>query len=234
MTAPTRRDPEEQILIPDFTGLDFARQGCRCPAYAMVTPRNAAALWAAAIKLADTLDAQIVDIKDRIPLSTSEWGRLPWVVTDARVEWFGRFVDGVLGLADDVASGRCPIPRCTGEDVALHLAIEDLMNLSDGSLIDLTATAKAGLPVLDWDDNWDDLAPILFPDARMRHLIADGFDGIDDDYELVAETGIVRLAVHRWFEPFDELMPERPESICGCPVITSGQRAPTRDAAPQP
>jgi hypothetical protein len=220
MTGHPRRERAEQLLIPDFTGLFLTRRGTRCPAYELVTPRNAADLWAAAIKLADVLDAQLGDIQSRIPLSNSEWGRLPWVVTDEPVQWFGRFVDAVLDLADDAASGRCPIPRCTGEGVALHLVLEDITDSRDPALSDLRATACAGLPERNWDGNWQAVASTLFPDPRVRALIADGFDGIDDDYKLVAGTGIVRLAVERWYDPYDELDPHRPLPMCGCPELS--------------
>lgn len=218
-THPRRREHSDELLIPHFTELFFARQGGSCLCIDLLTPRNAADLWAAAIKLADVLDAQLVDVQSRIPLSHSEWGRLPWVVTDATVEWFGRFVDAVLDLADDAAAGRCPVPRCTGEEVALFLVLEDITDSSDPDLKNLTNTARSGLPVLEWDGKWEAVASALFPSPRVRSLIADGFDGISDDYELVAETGIVRLAVERWFDPYDELDPQRPMPICGCPVL---------------
>jgi hypothetical protein len=218
MTVHSRHERPDELLIPSFAKIFFAKDGGRCPASELITPRNAADLWSTAIKLADVLDAQLGDIEARIPLSHSEWGRLPWVVTDASVEWFGRFVDAVLDLADDAASGRCPVPRCTGEEMALHLVLEDISDSYDPALRRLAETARSGLPLLDWDGNWDAVACALFPSPQVRALIADGFDGISDDYELVAETGIVRLAVERWFDPYDEFDPVRPLPICGCPV----------------
>jgi hypothetical protein len=206
MTTQPRRERSDELVIPPFTELYFARQDGRCPAYELITPRNSADLWAAAIKLADVLDAQLVDVQSRIPLSHSEWGRLPWVVTDAPVDWFGRFVDAVLDLADDVAGGRCPVPRCTGEEMALLMVLEDITDSVDPALRNLADTARSGLPVHDWDGNWEAVASALFPSPRVRGLMADGFDGL------------VRLAVVRWFDPYDELDPVRPLPICGCPV----------------
>lgn len=218
MTVHSRHARSEELLIPPFAEIFFAKEGGRCPTSDLITPRNSADVWSAAIKLADVLDAQLTDIEARIPLSHSEWGRLPWVVTDAPVEWFGRFVDAVLDLADDAAAGRCPVPRCTGEEMALHLVLEDITDSPDPSLKQLTSIARSGLPVLKEDGDWDAVASALFPSPRVRALIADGFDGISDDYELVAETGIVRLAVERWFDPYDEFDPVRPLPMCGCPV----------------
>jgi hypothetical protein len=216
VTHHTRPEPRDRRLIPPFTALFFPSEASTCPCRDLVTPRNAARLWAAPAQLADVLDAQLTDVTSRLPLSHSEWGRLPWVVGNAPADWFGGLIDAIFSLGDDAASGRCPVPRCTAEEMALHLILEDITASRDPDLLDLASTACAGLPVLDWDNRWDIVAAALFPDPHVRTLIADGFGGIDDDYELVAETGIVRLAVSRWFEPCNDDVPERPALACGC------------------
>jgi hypothetical protein len=220
MTAHATGKPSEQRLVPPFTELFFARQGSACAAYELMTPRNTAHIWAAATQLAAVPDAQLIDVQTRIPLSHSEWGRLPWVITNAPVDWYGELIDAVVNLGDDAAAGRCPIPRCTGEEMALHLVLEDITDSHDPALSDLTSAACAGLPMLDWDSNWPVIDATLFPNLQVRSLIADEFGGISDDYELVAETGIVRLGLPRWFDPYDECDPERPEPTCGCPALS--------------
>ncbi|HVV74609.1 MAG TPA: hypothetical protein VHC43_01130 [Mycobacteriales bacterium] len=207
--APGRR------LLPDFDVVWSARHRASCGSCQVMTPRNAAHLWVAATQLADTLDAERDFIYTPV---RGEWCRLPWVVAICVTEeWYGRFVDTVLDLADDVAAGRCPVPRCTGEEMALHLIFEDIAEPRDSDLSDLVAIACDGLPISEWDRNWEVLAAYLFPNPRVRALLADNFGGIDDDLELVAETGIVRLAPERWFHVFGDVS-ARPAPACGCPV----------------
>jgi hypothetical protein len=204
--APGRR------LLPDFDMVWSARRRGSCSTCQVLTPRNAAHLWVAATQLADILDAERAFINTPVH---GAWVRLPWVVCSVPDEWYGQFVDTVLDLADDVATGRCPVPRCTGEEMALHLILEDIVEPEDSDLPDLIAIACDGLPISDWDGNWEVLAAELFPNPRVRALLADNFGGIDDDLELVAETGIVRLAPERWFHTFGDV-PERPAPACGC------------------
>jgi hypothetical protein len=182
MTAKPGSEPSMQRLIPPFAEL-FARQGGTCPAYELVTLLIAAHVWAIATQLAAVLDAQLIVVQSRIPMSHSEWGWLPWLVSNAPGDRFGRCVDGVHGLADDAAAGRCPIPRCTAEEVALHLVLEDVRDPRDRDLQTLISRACAGLPVPDGDGNWGVVATALFPNPRVRSLIADGFHGIRDNYE---------------------------------------------------
>jgi hypothetical protein len=200
-------------LLPDFDLVWAARQGGACQTRDLMTPRNAAQLWVAATELSDALDVERALLHTPIH---GAWVRLPWVVSCTPDEWYGQFVDTVLDLADDVAAGRCPVPRCTGDEMALHLVLEDIAD-PDEYLHDLIAIASDGLPFSGWDGNWEVLAAELFPNPRVRSLLADNFGGIDDDMELVAETGIVRLAPERWFHTFADV-PERPTPACGCEV----------------
>jgi hypothetical protein len=210
-----RHDLSGARLLPDFNVVFAPQPGSPCRTRELLTPRNAAHLWVAATELADILDAQLTHATQPILLSHSDWDRLPWVATGARMEWCGRFIDAIFDLADDVASGHCPVPRCTGEEMALRLILEDIADPGNPYLTDLTEIACDGLPISDWDGNWDVVATELFPDARVRSLISDNFGGIDDDYDLVAETGIVRLAVERWFDAHDDRIPERPTRPAG-------------------
>jgi hypothetical protein len=215
MSARLSDDGPDRRLLPDFDAVWSIRRRALCSSCEILTPRNAAHLWVAATQLADTLDAEREFIDTPVH---GEWVRLPWVVAICTsAEWYGQFVDTVLDLADDIAAGRCPVPRCTGEEMALHLMLEDIAEPRDSDLPDLVAIASDGLPISDWDENWEVLAAELFPSPRVRALLADNFGGIDDDLELVAETGIVRLAPERWFHTFGDA-PQRPTPACGCQV----------------
>jgi hypothetical protein len=205
------------LHIPPFAQLfNGQRSDGWCAAHEVLTARNAAQLWVAATSLAGALDAQLDDTRASVLPYLSEWERMPWVVQNAGSEWSGQFVDSVVILADDVASGRCPIPRCTAEEMAMQLVLEDVTDPPDSNARDQLNDIARGLPVSDWDEEWDDVAASLFPYPKVRRLVADRFGGHVDDYELVAETGLVRLAAHRWFDPFDDCAPRRPASVCDC------------------
>jgi hypothetical protein len=218
MTDGARTDMGRADGVPPFAArFDDPRPGAWCRAHEVLTPRNAAHLWSAATSLADLLDTDLDAVRAHGPLTDNEWGRLPWVVSPAAgLDWYGQFVDTVVTLGDDLAAGRCPVPRCTAEEVALHLILEDVTEPADPALPERIARTCRGLPVREWDGRWETVAAALFPYPKVRRLIADGFGGITDDYELVAETGLVRLAVYRWFEAFDDLAASRPAPACEC------------------
>jgi hypothetical protein len=212
-----RIEVPHELQLPSFTELFTDRAAAVwCPAHEVLTPRNAAQLWAAAVALADTLDEQRCDVEEPVLPCDSEWRRMPWLVQGAQPDWLGRFVDCVVNLADDVAAGRCPIPRCTAEELALQLVVEDVVEPGDHRSADLARNVCSGLPTREWDQEWDEVAASLFPYPVVRRLVADGFGGHVDDYDLVAETGLARLAVHRWFDPLDDGTPPRPEHACDC------------------
>src|SRR5579885_228754 len=115
----THQDIEtnEGLPVPPFEVL-FAgqRPDVWCGAHEVLTPRNAAQLWAAATSIASVLDAHLDDTRAAVLPYQSEWGRMPWLVQNTYNDWYGQFVDAVVTLADDLAAGRCPIPRCTAEE----------------------------------------------------------------------------------------------------------------------
>ena len=212
-----RTDDLRDLRPPRFAELFTDRAvALWCPAHEVLTPRNAAQIWAAAMNLAEILDGQRSDVAQAVLPCDSEWRRMPWLVQGAQPEWCGRFVDCVVNLADDVAAGRCPIPRCTAEEMALQLVMDDVVAPSDQRSTDLARSVCVGLPTSEWDQEWDEVASSLFPYPAVRRLVADGFGGHVDDYDLVAETGLARLAVHRWFDPLDDGTPPRPNDACDC------------------
>ena len=216
MTDQLHTQPRAERQLPPFAALyDDPRPGAWCPAHEVLTPRNAAQLWAAAVSLAHRLDVHLDDARLPVWPCDSEWARMPWIVEHGDTDWFGQFVDSVVDLADDLAAGRCPIPRCTAEEMALQLVIEDVCDPHERGVAELITAVVRGLPVREWDQEWDDVAASLFPDPKVRRLVADRFGGHVDDYELVAETGLARLAPHRWFDPIDDTR-ERPRAACDC------------------
>jgi hypothetical protein len=179
--------------IPPIEALFVAqRPDSWCAAHEVLITRNAAQLWVAATSLAGVLDAQMADTGASVLPYQGEWERMPWVVQNTYSDWYGQFVDSVLTLADDLAAGRCPIPRSTAEEMALQLVIEDVTDPADSNARELLAAAARRLPVNEWDEEWDDVAASLFPYPKVRRLVADRFGRHIADYELVAEPGLAR------------------------------------------
>lgn len=101
--------------------------------------------------------------------------------------WRQQLLDAVLRLCDDTERWGAPVPRCTGEEMALHLILQRAQAFSAAS-------------------DWSDLFEILFQDHDVLML----YDMPGEATEGIA--GAVNLAPATWFDefalPFD--VPDRP------------------------
>lgn len=116
--------------------------------------------------------------------------------------WRYQLAECATRLADDTARWGAPVPRCTGEEMVLHL------------ILTRAAVADTGLPAaqaLAWPDypddpaTWGDLATDLFQDNDVLAL-----------YDLPAHAvtdfaGGIHLAPAQWFTEFttDFPVPDR-------------------------
>uniref|UniRef100_UPI003F490736 hypothetical protein n=1 Tax=Amycolatopsis sp. CA-096443 TaxID=3239919 RepID=UPI003F490736 len=73
------------------------------------------------------------------------FGQLPPLCDRQNAAWRMAMVRAVLDLRDDLLAGRAPLPRCTGEEVALHLIMHHAEHLLD-LLDDEELAAARGLP----------------------------------------------------------------------------------------
>ena len=163
---------------------------------------------------ADSLAAQIRSEADALGTSSITranrshvpvLGSLPSQTFSQSRFWRHQFAEAAVALAGDTRRWGAPIPRCTGEEMALHLILH-------------RAAADAGCPrgrVLDWPDGgsattqgWGDLFEYLFEDhdvLMLHHILVE---------VLEAQRG-VNLAPQQWFTEFATAieLPPRPGPV---------------------
>jgi hypothetical protein len=93
-------------------------------------------------------------------------------------------------------------PRCTGEEMALHLMLERAQAITrnrPNAVRDLVAD----LPEAKEDYDWDMCSTVLFQDHDVLMLFDDAFDGVEaEDSDINQTMGMVNLAADDWFKPF--------------------------------
>ena len=120
----------------------------------VLTPQAARLLHVAALHLAEAGYEEVLEQGDE-PLARDpdedSWypdegllTRLPPICDGCDQAWRLSMVRAVENLADDLAAGRAPLPRCNAEEIALHLILRDAEELLD--LSDDTDLADYGLP----------------------------------------------------------------------------------------
>jgi hypothetical protein len=182
MTDPAEFDPEFAELI-DTIG-----------------ERRAQVLAAAAHAVATDIRAD-ADLLETAPVAGQQLAVLhtlpPTTFSQSRF-WRYQLAECATRLAEDADRWGAPIPRCTGEEMVLHL------------ILHRAAAADTGLPVpeaLEWPedpddpDTWGDLTEYLFQDEDVLTL-----------YELPAEAiadivGGVNLMPVEWFTEFTTPFP---------------------------
>lgn len=181
--------------MPDFAALYE-------PGYsrgARMTPRMAYSLWYSCAYLADTWrDGR----DDPEPLVES----LPPLARPlAHGEWYDRFADCFDHLADRIGAGDGDQERlatCTGEEMALHLAIDLAEALTIDELLDLDAVSS--LPDHGEDDgDFDTMRSLLFTDHDVLILFDPAMDGAEiPDSLLERAERYANLHPRDWFKPF--------------------------------
>jgi hypothetical protein len=119
---------------------------------------------------------------------------------EARRVWTSRFAACFLYIADCLAIGEVPFPRCTGEEMALHLALDhalDVTETDDESYNELLQTP------LDTDTDWP--RDLWFQDHDVLMLFDEQFDEKFDealDDSVLESLGAANLDPSKWFFPF--------------------------------
>lgn len=181
--------------VPDFAALYE-------PGYsrgARMTPRMAYSLWHSSVYLADTWR----DGRDDPELLVESLPPLARPL--AHGEWYDRFADGFDQLADRIAAGDGDQERlasCTGEEMALHLAIDLAEALTIDGLLDLDAASS--LPDHGTDDgDFDTMRNLLFTDHDVLILFDPAMDGAEIPGSLLERAErYANLHPRDWFKPF--------------------------------
>lgn len=126
------------VRTPDFAAL-FAPRDHPCTAAGrhpgkhrwQLTPRTADLLHTALAVLADQAYDDAQYLADHLlpgagPASLEVFDRLPPLTWTADHRWRRRMARAFDDLAGDLADGHWPEPTCTAEEMALHLAVQDV------------------------------------------------------------------------------------------------------------
>lgn len=131
------------------------------------------------------------------------FGSLPPVTRCQDSTWRKQMARAFDDLAADLSSGTEVEPRCTGEEMALHLGIARAEALTKNRPRFLREHL-ADLPEHRRDFDWDACSDELFEDHDVLMLFDPALDGVEDSSSPVNQAlGMVNLAPLDWFTPFD-------------------------------
>lgn len=214
-SGPEAGEPRPVDDVPDFAALFPVNLTGEADSEHQLTPRTADVLHTALCLLADGIHDDVDELGDSPVILGEHKGlavldRLPRVCWRQDAGWRRRLAGAADDLADDLAAGRLPYPRCTAEEMCLHLAIEDAEDTVDD---DALPEGDPSLPEHENDYDWDACDEFLFKDHDVLMLNDPSLDGIEDpDSELGRNMRMVNLHPRDWFTPFDHVEPRRPRS----------------------
>ncbi|MEU7136917.1 tetratricopeptide repeat protein [Streptomyces sp. NPDC046261] len=173
-----------------------------------LSPRTRCILEAALVTEADMASMVLEQLQSR-PISTDDlfigvFGSLPVQTWEQDVHWRRRMIRAFDDLADDLKNGRVPRPRCTGEEMALHIALESAASIVDDSP-DLAAEFTEGIPEQPDDYDWWTCKDLLFEDHDVLLMYEPWMEGIEDPDNSVGQyMRVANLRPNDWFVPFRE------------------------------
>ncbi len=170
-----------------------------------LSPRTAALLAMALEDLSRRAWEEAAALGDE-PLAagaTGMFASLPRITFRQLGPWRREMARTFDDLAADIAAGVDPLPQCTGEEMALHLAIGRAEELLEDRPR-LVADRTGALPVHRSDMDLEGASDCLFQDHDVLMLFDARLDGIEDPQDATNQTlGMVNLAPLDWFTPFD-------------------------------
>lgn len=131
-------------------------------------------LWSCCELLADQAYDDIEEFGDE-PVNRP----LPLITWRQEAGWRRQAARASDDLAGDLASGKWPMPRCAGEEVALHLVLRTAKDTYDEEWASTTHVIKGLLEHKD-DFPWMLLSDVLFQDHDILDLFDKSLDGIEE------------------------------------------------------
>jgi hypothetical protein len=169
-----------------------------------LTARTAAVLRVALEELSEQIWQDVAAVGDA-PLGRGEGrvlGSLPPITFLQDQQWRRQMARCFDDLAADLAETGTVRPRCTGEEMALHLGIDRAKALTRNRPR-LVAETVEGLGEDRHDFDWDWCSTVLFEDHDVLMLFDASLDGIEDSGNQINQAlGLANLAAADWFEPF--------------------------------
>ncbi|MFF4740258.1 hypothetical protein ACFY2W_30895 [Streptomyces sp. NPDC001262] len=177
--------------------------------------RTMSVLEAAFGILADAAFDSLEEVGDeRVDLSgnyTFVFSDLPVPTWGQSAEWRRRMARCFDDLADDIRADVWPQPTCTGEEMAMHLALEHASSMVSDEP-EFTASLVAGIPTDPTDYDWDLCMTLFLEDTDVLFLYEPWQQGTEDpDNPFNQWLGIANLEADQWFEPFYENRARDPE-----------------------
>jgi hypothetical protein len=205
--------PATPVELPDFTAL-FPLTAERQPdAPWLLTPRTALDLWTALTLIRDQAedDAELLgDVQLNVHVFTNHgvFERLPRMTWDQHRTWRTNFATASGHLAEDLQTGNWPVPTCSAEEMALHLALDELgptlpYDMGNVRSYDLTEEQARLLPAHRDDYDWDTCADMLLGDTDILMLFNEDSIALADPANPANQSlGIGDLRPVAWFTPF--------------------------------
>ncbi|CRK57590.1 hypothetical protein [Alloactinosynnema sp. L-07] len=207
---PTGR-PITDAEVPDFTALfptsTCDRDSCeQCAGY-QLTPRTASTLWSTCQLRAGLAYEDVIQFGDE-PADPNDgrWSTFdeyPSITWRQNAVWRRQAARAFTDLADDLANGDWPQPRCAAEEMALHLAISMSRDAVHDDWPSATRAIEA-LPAHPDHFDWDMAKDVLFQDHDILNLFDLELDGIEDPDTSI---GMGDYRPHAWFKPFNSFPP---------------------------
>ncbi|MFE5581556.1 hypothetical protein [Kitasatospora sp. NPDC056531] len=171
-----------------------------------LSARTAAVLRVALEDLSQQAWEEVAALDDEplAPGAAGLFAKLPPLTFRRPRVWRKQMARAFDDLHGDLDAGRTPYPTCTGEEMALHLAIRKAKTLLRDRPNRIAGLVDE-LPVSEDDFDWETCLDLLFEDHDVLMLFDRSLDGLEDaDSEISQKLGTVNLNPDHWFEPFDE------------------------------
>lgn len=195
---------EQHTLSPQAGAADMLDCGLFEDLDIELTPRQRRFVEVAAWTLADDVYDAIEDLAEIPDFAAHEISVLndfPPCTWTQTATWWREQARCCDDLASEAAAGIDPEPRCTGEEMALHLILQRAQAIASDPT-DIRADLTAGLPACEGDSDWDGPLDFLFQDHDVLMLFDNDADGYAEPH-----SSTVNLALEKWFDPFADSPP---------------------------
>lgn len=224
--------------VPDFQALFPYTAPCSpegrcydcdaCDELSDLTPRNALALWFEATSTFRQYTRTLANFKDGETAEDNEvFWNLPPVCEQADKVWLTRYAQCFSAIAERLARGEVPYPRCTADEMAIHTLfgeIEYSLEAYEEGVRELSyfereyyglKLAAETLPADPDDLDVEMLQNALLEDTDVLMLFDYGIDDLVSS-GAAAAMGMANLDLQQWFLPFygdDTIDLDTPEVI---------------------
>ncbi|MDX2819911.1 hypothetical protein PV416_02185 [Streptomyces ipomoeae] len=175
--------------------------------------------WQDLLAHGDRVFARPDDEEEAWELEGSFLFQLPPLCDGQSAAWRLAMVRAVENLADDLRSGRAPLPTCTAEELAFHLILAEAETVLDYLDEDDEYAHEVGLPTGDQFtvrhrtfDEWrqaflQDEDVLLHYDQNLASIAA------DPDHPASQQLGTGDLRPRAWFAPFGNIRARSPHPL---------------------